>query len=312
MKSLDLLVIGDANPDLILSGGEVVPAFGQQERVADSGTLTLGGSSTLTACAAAKLGLATAFLGVVGDDVFGRYVLDTLAERGVEAGECVIDRASPTGVTVILDRGDDRAMLSTLGTTGRLTADQIPRGLMRAARHLHCGSLFLQPALLAGLPALFTEARAAGTSTSFDTNWDPSRRWQGLEPLLAEADVFLPNEQELLGIARTAEGEDLQRAAISLSAPGRLIAVKRGSRGALACRDGELVEHPGFPAQLVDAVGAGDSFNAGFIAGMLAGEPLERCLGVACACGALSTRAVGGVAGQATMQEAMALVVVPV
>lgn len=307
MKTLDLLVIGEANPDLILAGGEVLPAFGQQERLVDSATLTLGGSSTITACGAAKLGLSTAFVGVVGDDVFGRFVLDTLRGRGVDVRDCSVEASIPTGVTVVLNRGDDRAMLSTLGTTGRMTADLVPRRLLHGARHVHCGSLFLQADLLSGLPGLFAEAREAGATTSFDTNWDPSERWEGIGPLLSEADIFFPNEQELAHIAGVPDGEDAAIAAASL-ASGGLIVVKRGNRGAIAYRDGAAAEHPAFRVEPVDATGAGDSFNAGFIAATLADEPMRSRLALGCACGALSTRSVGGITSQPSRAEALALI----
>ena len=307
MKTLDLLVIGEANPDLIMAGGDVLPAFGQQERLVDSATLTLGGSSTITACGAAKLGLSTAFVGVVGDDVFGRFVVDTLRGRGVDVRDCIVEGSHPTGVTVVLNRGADRAMLSTLGTTGRMTADLVPRRLVHSARHVHSGSLFLQSKLLLGLPGLFAEARESGATTSFDTNWDPSERWEGIDPVLTEADIFFPNEQELARIAGMPEEGDAAVAASVLGSEG-LIVVKRGSRGAIAFRNKTAVEHPGFRVEPVDATGAGDSFNAGFIAATLAREALQSRLALGCACGALSTRGVGGITSQPTLGEAVAFI----
>lgn len=102
---LDLLVIGDCNPDLLVSGGDVVPAFGQREKVVDDARLVIGGSAGITACGAARLGLATGMAAVVGDDLFGRFMLDSLAARGVDVTGCVVDPIVPTGLTVALIDG---------------------------------------------------------------------------------------------------------------------------------------------------------------------------------------------------------------
>jgi sugar/nucleoside kinase (ribokinase family) len=147
--------------------------------------------------------------------------------------DCIVETSYPTGVTVVLNRGVDRAMLSTLGTTGRMTADLVPRRLVHSARHVHSGSLFLQSKLLLGQPGLFAEARESGATTSFDTNWDPSKRWESIGPVLREADIFFLNEQELAHIAGMPEEEDAVVAASVLGSDG-LIVVKRGSRGAIA------------------------------------------------------------------------------
>ncbi len=306
VRDLDLLVLGDVLPDLVLTGGDVVPAFGQEERIVDTGTLTLGGSSAITAHAAARLGLRTAFVGVVGDDVLGRFVLDTLRDGGVDVRGCVIDPHTATGVTVVLSKGEDRAMLTAAGTTGHLSARAVDRALLARARHIHAGALLLQPQLLRDLPSLFAEVRARGASTSFDTNWDPTGRWDGVGPLLAETDVFFPNEQELRRLAGRAD-EDVVSAAVAVGSAARLVAVKRGDRGALAYSEGEVVEHPGFPVAAIDPTGAGDAFDAGFIAALLEGRPTADCLALACACGALSTRGLGGISAQPTRAEAAAL-----
>ena len=300
---LDLLVLGDANPDLVLRGDDVVPAFGQAERLVDEARLTVGGSGAIMACGAARLGLSVAFVGVVGDDLFGSYMRDQLAARGVDVGGLVIDAHRPTGLTVVLATSDDRAMLTSPGTIGHLRASLIDPGLLRAARHVHVSSYFLQTGLAPGLPGAFADARAAGATTSLDPNWDPSGEWDGgLGALLPAIDVLLPNETEAMSLAHTS---DLDAAITALRSRGPLVAVKAGDRGAIAAGPGERVRAAAVSVDSVDVTGAGDSFDAGFITAMLAGEPLDRCLALANVCGALSTRAVGGVDAQPTMHEAL-------
>ena len=304
MSEFDLLVLGDCNPDLVLSGGNVEPAFGQSERLVADARLTIGGSGAIAACGAARLGLRTAFAGVVGDDVFGHFMLDSLAERGIDTRGCLVDANRPTGLSVILSRGEDRAILTALGTIGDLRGGILDLDVVRASRHVHVSSYYLQSGLRPDLPELFREAREMGASTSIDTNWDPAERWNGgLLGLLDRTDVFFPNSAE----ARAITGiDDIDVAAEALAGRGSVVAVKFGQGGGLALFGHEVVRSEAIPADVVDTTGAGDSFDAGFIAGRLAGWPLERCLALAVACGSLSTRAAGGTAGQPTLEEGLA------
>src|SRR5712691_2249293 len=137
MAELDLLVVGDCNPDLVLVGDGVEPRFGQSENFVDAATLTIGGSCSITACAAARLGLRTAFVGVVGDDVFGKYMLTALAERGVDVSGCVVEPGRPTGLSVVLSKGSDRATLTAAGAIDDFNTDMVDRDLLRSARHVH-------------------------------------------------------------------------------------------------------------------------------------------------------------------------------
>ncbi len=306
MQDPDLLVIGEINPDLILRGSDVTPAFGQAEKLVEEAVLTIGSSSVIMACGAARLGLRTAFVGLVGDDQFGRFMLGAMAERNIDTSACVVDAVQRTGMSVILSRPDDRAILTYVGAIGALRTDQVDRGLLRRARHLHVGSYFLLDALRPGLPALFAEAHRYGLTTSLDTNWDPSGAWDGgLAQVLTHCDIVMPNEVEARLIARQ---DDLGRAVETLSAQVPTVAVKLGPEGALARHGNHAVRAPALSVDVVDTTGAGDSFDAGFLYGYLHGWSLERSLRLGCACGSLSTRRAGGTEGQATLDEACAAV----
>ena len=302
IPSFDILVAGEINPDLILSGN-VTPEFGQVEKLVDSAVLTIGSSSAIFACGAARLGLKVAFVGICGADIFGRFMLDELSLRGVDVSGVIIDPVLPTGLSVILaGPAGDRAILTHSGAIDRLRAEQLTDDRLESARHLHVASYFLQTALQAGLPDLFQRAHALCLSTSLDTNWDPSGEWRGFDKLLEQVDIFLPNENEALAISGL---PTVEAAARALAKKCQVAAVKQGGHGALACCGDVLVRAQAQPVQVVDSVGAGDTFDAGFLHGFLNDWSLERTLALAAACGSLSTRAAGGTSAQPTLVEAM-------
>ena len=304
MRAVDLLVIGDCNPDLILVGCDEPPAFGQAEQLVGDAVLTIGGSASIVACGAARLGLGTAIAGSVGDDVFGRFMMSELRERGIDVSPCLVRAGRRTGVTVVLDRGDDRAQLTAPGAIHDLRADEVDPGALRVARHVHVSSYFLQPSLQPGLPRLLETARAAGATTSLDTNWDPAEGWSaGLREALRHVDVFLPNREEATHVSGEPDSIAAARA-IAAEGPATVV-VKLASEGAIAVHGDQVVRSPSLEVEAVDGTGAGDSFAAGFVAGMLAGRPLEETLALACACGALSTRGVGGTTTQPDLDEAL-------
>jgi sugar/nucleoside kinase (ribokinase family) len=301
-REFDLVVVGELNLDLILRG-DVAPAFGQTEKLVDEMSLTIGSSSAICACGAARLGLRTAFSGVVGNDDFGQLLQRELAHHGVNANGVVVVPTLKTGLSVILSRGTDRAILTYSGSIRSLRFDHLDLSLLRRARHLHLGSYFLLDGLRADIPRLFRLAHEAGLTTSLDTNFDPIENWNGgLKQVLACTDIFFPNETEGHAITGQREPEAIVAA---LAALGPTVALKLGAAGGLARRGGELVQAPALPVLVADTTGAGDSFDAGFLYGHLRGWPLEHCLQLACACGSLSVRALGGTAGQPTLTEAL-------
>jgi sugar/nucleoside kinase (ribokinase family) len=300
-REFDVLVVGELNADLILRG-DVTPAFGQVEKIIDDAALAVGSSSAIFACGAARLGLHVAFSGKAGDDEFGRFMLRELHQRGIDTAGVVIDPAVPTGLSVILSRPSDRAILTHLGSIAALRFDEIDLAWLSRARHLHVGSYYLLDALRPDVPRLFDEAQRRGLTISIDTNYDPTEKWDGhLREVLRRVDIFLPNETELLAITR----EDSIEAGLDRLAEIPLVAVKLGARGAIARRGSEIVHADSIPVDVVDTTGAGDSFDAGFLYGYLTERSLSQSLQLACVCGSLSTRAAGGTGAQATWPEAL-------
>ena len=307
---LDLLVIGDCNPDVLALGADVTPDFGQQEKLVDTISLVVGGSAAITAVAAARLGLRVAVAAATGTDAAGEFMLGQLAVEGVDTRAIVTRPGKATGMSIALSRGSDRAILTATGAMTSLTADDVPRGLLGQVRHVHVSSYFLlEQSLGPGLAELFAAAHAYGVSTSLDTNWDPVGRWGGeqLRGVLANTDVLLPNEEE----AKLLSGQPNVRGAVRvLSAVGPMVVAKLGARGAM-CMDGPQPHwiHPPseLPGEFVDATGAGDCFNAGVIAGLLDGMCLPAAVGLGCATGSASTRGAGGTAAVPDLAAALAL-----
>ena len=301
MRPFDLLVAGEINPDLVLSGN-VLPEFGQVEKLVDSATLTIGSSSAIFACGAARLGLKVAFVGICGDDVFGRFMLEEMKKRYVDVSNVIIHPDGQTGLSVILTQDADRAILTHPGLIAGLQASDISDSLLRQSRHLHVASYFLQTKLQPDLPALFQRAHSLGVTTSLDTNYDPSEEWLGFDELLSATDVFLPNKTEALSITKSNDAESASR---QLARKSKLVAIKLGADGALACSQNEIARSSSISVNVFDTVGAGDTFDAGFLYGYLNNWPLDKSLRLACVCGAMSTQNAGGTESQPTLDEAM-------
>ena len=313
IKDIDILAIGEINPDIVVSDPDPVPVFDEVERVVESVHMTVGSSSAIFACGAARLGLRVAYFGVVGDDAFGRFMLDALRSRGIDTSACLVDPAQRTGSTVILTSGRDRAILTEMGAIGAMDVDTIPESLVGRARHIHSGCFYLQETSRDRLPGFFAAARARGITTSFDTNWDPTGNWDGgVAAMLGACDIFFPNATEARRIARLDDVEEAARALARVGAAGRtdggpIVAVKLGAAGALACHaEGPLIRVPAMRVEPLDTTGAGDSFNAGFLRAWLDGADLPDCLRWGAVSVAISTRQLGGIDGQPTLDEALA------
>ena len=308
-----VVVVGDANPDLVVRG-DVVPRFGQAEVLADSADLAVGGSAAIVAMGLARLGVPTSLISRVGADVFGGLVSDGLRERGVDLRHLGVDPDVPTGLSVVLSRPQDRAILTVPGTIPLLDPADVERALeaLPEPGHLHVASFFLQPALARGLPQILARAREKGWTTSLDTNWDPSEQWEGVDAVLGGVDVLLPNRNELRAIGGALGGpspRDDAGMAAWIAAFGPTVVVKDGAEGAWSVGpDGVTVRVAAFDVEVVDTTGAGDSFDAGYLAACAHGVLDERTrLRWAVGAGSLSTRGTGGSDRQATQEELLRL-----
>jgi sugar/nucleoside kinase (ribokinase family) len=197
-----------------------------------------------------------------------------------------------TGVTVILPLAKKRQILTYPGTTFDLQRTHLDLDYLRSAAHFHLSSFFLLRALRPTLPELFSQMKQNGLTTSLDTNDDPENLWaDDVKTVLKNVDVFLPNEQEACKLAGTG---DLDSALDALSRLVPVVVIKRGAEGALAKRGKDRFHAASLSVQPVDTVGAGDSFNAGFLHKFIGGADIQDCLAYGNAAAGLSTTRAGG------------------
>lgn len=286
------LVVGELNVDLIMDRLSAPPELGKEQR-AEEMNLVLGSSSAIFASNLASLGTPVTFCGKVGADHFGDFVKEELKSRQINITPVITDSSLKTGLTVAFNQDNDRMMVTYPGAMEHFGYKDIDPALFDDHHHLHVAAIFFQPRLKDSLFELFHSARKAGLTTSLDTQWDPSGTWElDLQSLLPHVDYFMPNEQELMHLTGKSVIED---AAESLSDFMTTLVIKRGTRGARLIRNGEQLNVsaysvPGFK----DAIGAGDSFNAGFIHALLNGESHKDALRFGSKTAAVSTTAAGG------------------
>jgi sugar/nucleoside kinase (ribokinase family) len=292
MPSFDITIAGEINLDLVLYGLPAeIPV--EREMLATKFEVTLGSSSAILAHNLASLGIATGFITRVGQDELGQIALSRLTESGVDLSRVVTAKnATRTGVTVLLHHGSERRILTYPGTMFEMSRADLDIDYLASARHFHLSSLFLHRALQADLPDLFRELKSRGLTLSLDTNDDPEDKWDGVLPrLLPYIDILLPNQSEICRITRRTNLDD---ALAELSSIVPAIIVKCGRDGAIVQSGSHRRRVRAVTVDPLDTIGAGDSFNAGFLAAWLSGCNLEESARAGNVTGALSTQRPGG------------------
>jgi len=292
LPDFDVTVVGELNLDLILYGlpDGLAP---ERELLADHLSLTLGSSSAIFAHNLSALGGKVGFISRIGEDPLGQISIERLAVGGVDVSRVRrVSGPTTTGLTVILPRRGFRNILTYPGTMFELCYEDLDLDYLASARHFHLSSFFLHRALRPRIPELFKTLKSRGLTTSLDTNDDPDDRWgEDLREVLRHVDVFLPNDRE----AKKVTGEpDLELAVEKLKAMVPVVVVKLGPDGAMAQRGNERFESPPLSVEAVDPVGAGDSFDAGFLYQFVRGADLATCLAYGNVAGAFSTTRPGG------------------
>jgi sugar/nucleoside kinase (ribokinase family) len=292
MPRFDVTIAGELNLDLILYGlPEQLPP--ERELLADRMMLTLGSSSAIVAHNLSVLGSRVGFQSRIGDDPLGRIALERLREGRVDVSNVrMVPGATTTGLTVILHHEQWRNILTYAGTIAELGWHDLDLDYLADSRHFHLSSYYLQKSLRPRVSELFQYLKSKGLTISLDTNDDPDDRWEGgLTDILRHVDVFLPNEREACKAART---ENVENAIRTLAGLVPLVIVKLGKKGSLAQKGPERLVAAGKEIVPVDTVGAGDSFDAGFLHEYVQGSDLQKCLESGNAAGALSTTRPGG------------------
>ncbi|GGZ41137.1 hypothetical protein GCM10007049_38090 [Echinicola pacifica] len=292
MRNKDLFVVGELNVDLILNHIDGFPEMGS-EKVASDMTITLGSSSAIFASNISVLGTGTAFCGKIGKDDFGKLVIDSLSDKSVDTSSIVEATASKTGLTVVMNYDQDRANVTYCGAMSEMSLEDIDWEEASKYKHFHLSNYFLQKGLQKDIVKIFATAKEYGLSTSLDLQVDPDGQWDfDYKACLPHVDVFMPNKSELLGLSHAASVEE----GIAVLEPyAKAIAVKMGTEGSLLAQNGERITAPVYSHKhFVDAIGAGDSFNAGFICKYIQGSSWEESLKYGNLMGALNTTGHGG------------------
>jgi sugar/nucleoside kinase (ribokinase family) len=292
MPKFAVSVVGELNLDLILSG--LPPKLElEREHLAKDLTITLGSSSAIFTHNLALLGNPVGFSSAIGSDALGEIALQFLRDSGTDVAGVRKFAGKLTGLTTILPTGTQRYILTYPGTMFEMGFEHLNLDYILSARHLHLSSYYLHRALRPQIPELFRAAKAAGLTTSLDTNDDPEDVWaDDLKNVLPYVDVLLPNERELCKIAHT---DNAEHAVEILAEQVPLLVVKRGRAGAVALRGNQRFNVEALGVESVDSVGAGDSFDAGFVHQFIRGGQIEECLKFASLTGALSTTRAGGI-----------------
>ena len=293
MKQFDIIALGELNVDLILNNIEGFPEVGK-EKFAKQMTLTLGSSTAIFAANAAALGARVAFCGMIGNDSFGDLVETSLKAKGVNTQYLIRQNKYATGATICMSYDEDRANLTYQGAMDYMSLADINPEVFKSAKHIHISSIFMQSGVKHDLMQILQLAKENGVTTSLDTQWDPVEQWDlNYKEVLPLLTVFMPNETELKFLTHS---DTLEEAIEKIRPYANAAVIKCGSRGSLLLQKGQPDRRQAalLNKNVVDCIGAGDSFNSGFITRLAAGDPLEKCQQYGNMTGAVNTTAAGG------------------
>ncbi|OJV38036.1 MAG: carbohydrate kinase family protein [Bacteroidales bacterium 36-12] len=292
MKKFDVLALGELNADLILNKIDGEPEVGK-EKFAQNMILTLGSSTAIFAANIASLGVKTAFVGMIGKDSFGDLVKTSLQSKGVDTSLLIETDKAATGATIVLNYNEDRAMVTYQGTMDMMSFDDIDKDIFKNTKHVHISSIFLQSGIKRDLIEILEYAKECGVTTSLDTQWDPIEKWDfDYAKILPLISVFIPNETELLFLTVS---KTLEEAIEKIKPHINTCVIKRSNKGSMLVEKDKINNMPAFlNTEVVDAIGAGDSFNAGYISQFVKGRSSVECQRVGNLSGAINTTAAGG------------------
>lgn len=294
MSDHRLLVVGNVNVDIIMGEVNGWPTVGT-EVILPNSEMRPGGSAGNTALALEGLGLPHTLVATVGDDAIGNWLKGSFSEDN--SLWAVLPGATTVTVGVI-HKGGDRALLTSSGHLQRTRTqdfgDRIPRAPKEGGYAILSGG-YLMPTVEAGTLEMIKLMKSLGWTTAIDPGWPPRGWTQKVRSVASQwyerADIVLLNVDEVVGVTGQ---EDVAVAISALRAElldGHILVVKRGAAGASAYCDGASYHVRAPSVEEVDTVGAGDTFNAAFLAHLADGGDISSALtrGVMVASRAIST-----------------------
>lgn len=301
-----ILCLGILVADVVGRPLRAVPDPGRLVLV-DEMSLHTGGCAINAATALARLDLPVEVIGKIGSDPFGDFVLNALKERRIGTRGVKRDAEVGTSATMVMVAPDgERRFVHYIGANARLTLTDVDLQMLTGASILYVGGSLVLPGM-DGEPTagLLRKARAAGVTTFLDTVWDDTGRWMKiLKPCLPHVDYFVPSLAEARALTGLDDPAQVGRTLLDCGV--RTVALKMGADGCLVMDGtGQSIRLPAFEVEVVDATGAGDAFDAGFIAGVYQGWPLERTSRFANAVGALCVTGLGATGGVGSLKETL-------
>jgi sugar/nucleoside kinase (ribokinase family) len=282
-----IVVLGDIAVDIVstlrapLARGSDAPAEVR---------LMPGGSGANVAVWLARLGRHVTFVGRLGDDLFGRWLSADLAAEGVDRALTIDADRRTAVIQVLVEPGGERSMVPDRGANGYWTGDEAPEALIAGAELLHVvGYVMLDAESRRGALLAMQHARAHGVPISLDpSSHAPLARLgaEGFWSLMSPIDVLLPNRTEACVLTGKENAEAALEALIRYAG---LVVIKMDRDGCLAGTAGGRWKAPAPPAQAVNATGAGDAFNAGFLASWIASGDVQAACQAGVALGTYAT-----------------------
>lgn len=290
--NLDVAVVGDINVDVLTSVSRLPEV--EEEVSLKEMHLAPGGNACLSALACSKLGMSTGFVGKIGKDAFGGYLLDLLQKESIDIGGLKISEGQ-TGATVALVYPDSRrSFMSYKGVTADLSLRDVDFEYISTAKFLLLAGFYHCISLRDKAPEIFRRAKGMGITTALDTSFDTKGRWDDVFPVLKHTDIFFLGSSEREGV--TGQKSPMRAGKFLLDHGVRIACIKMGEEGSIIMTENGSEEIPGFKVDAVDGTGAGDAFNAGFLLGMSEGKSLRSCGLLGNAVGALTATKYGGYA----------------
>lgn len=293
----DVVCLGILVADCVGKPIESMPERGKLALV-DSMELHIGGCASNTGTALAKIGVDAAIIGKVGNDGFGDFMVNELSKHGADCSGIVRDEVTHTSATMVMvDSKGERTFIHYIGANATLTEQDVDWNVVENGKILHVAGTFLMPAF-DGQPTanVLKKAKELGVITSLDTCWDSRGNWMKLlEPCLPYVDYAVPSIEEARMCTGKQDPSDV--ADVFMSKGVKTVALKMGDQGCYIKNKDIELRIPIYKVDAIDAVGAGDAFAAGFLAGIVNGWDLLRTGKFANAVGAFCVTALGATTG---------------
>lgn len=285
-------IIGNLNVDLIMGPLNQGPEWGK-EKVVKYSQLRIAGQVGYTALALANLGIEINVIANVGDDYYGQFILQQMKKFNINTEGIKVIKEAPTGITVsLVNKEGERALISYLGSMEYFKEKDIKEKwhLIEECQYVVFDGYFLLPKLnFDAAGRLLSRIRNSGKTVLLDTGWDPSdwpsRHIEEIKGLLRYTDIFLPSLDEAKVI--TGEKEPGKVLSTLTQYVSSLVVIKMGQKGSVAIKDGKIYKQPPFKVKAIDTTGAGDTFNAGFLYGVMKDWDLGKTLQFATALASL-------------------------